>query len=219
MLESIPIAILAGGLATRLRPVTETIPKSMVPISGRPFLEHQVEYLRRQGLRRIVVCAGHLGEQIQHYFGNTLEYSFDGDKPLGTAGALRKALPLLGKEFFVIYGDSYLPTNFAEVSYKFASSGASAQMTVFRNHEPNVWFEGGKILAYDKVSPKPQMQHIDYGLSMFRAEAFNAVRGGDLATVFTDLAVAEKLTGFEVSERFYEIGSPAGLAEFRHDFQ
>jgi NDP-sugar pyrophosphorylase family protein len=219
LLESIPIAILAGGLATRLRPVTETIPKSMVPISGRPFLEHQVEYLRRQGLRRIVVCAGHLGEQIQHYFGNTLEYSFDGDKPLGTAGALRKALPLLGKEFFVIYGDSYLPTNFAEVSYKFASSGASAQMTVFRNHEPNVWFEGGKILAYDKVSPKPQMQHIDYGLSMFRAEAFNAVRGGDLATVFTDLAVAEKLTGFEVSERFYEIGSPAGLAEFRHDFQ
>jgi NDP-sugar pyrophosphorylase family protein len=219
LLESIPIAILAGGLATRLRPVTETIPKSMVPVSGRPFLEHQVEYLRRQGLRRIVVCAGHLGEQIQHYFGDTLEYSFDGDKPLGTAGALRKALPLLGKEFFVIYGDSYLPTNFAEVSYKFASSGASAQMTVFRNHERNVWFEDGRVRAYDKVSPKPQMQHIDYGLSMFRAEAFNAVRGGDLATVFTDLAAAEKLAGFEVSERFYEIGSPAGLAEFRHDFQ
>jgi NDP-sugar pyrophosphorylase family protein len=219
LLESIPIAILAGGLATRLRPVTETIPKSMVPVCGRPFLEHQVEYLRRQGLRRIVVCAGHLGDQIQHYFGDSLEYSFDGDKPLGTAGALRKALPLLGEKFFVIYGDSYLPTNFAKVFQGFMSSSASAQMTVFRNHERNVWFEDGQIRAYDKVNPGPEMQHIDYGLSMFRAWAFDQVRDGDLASVFTDLAAAQKLAGFEVSERFYEIGSPAGLAEFRHDFQ
>jgi NDP-sugar pyrophosphorylase family protein len=190
----------------------------MVPVSGRPFIEHQVEYLRRQGLCRIVVCAGHLGEQIQHYFGDSLEYSFDGETPLGTAGALQKALPLLGEQFFVIYGDSYLPTNFAEVFHGFVSSQAIAQMTVFRNGERNVWFENGKVRAYDKLNPAPEMRHIDYGLSLFRAEAFERLRGGDLAALFTDLLAVGKLAGYEVSERFYEIGSPAGLAEFRHDF-
>ncbi|HWE51471.1 MAG TPA: sugar phosphate nucleotidyltransferase [Bryobacteraceae bacterium] len=219
MLEDIPIAILAGGLATRLRPLTETIPKSMVRVCGRPFIEHQIEYIRRQGLRRIVVCAGHLGEQIQHYFGDSLEYSFDGGTPLGTAGALQKALPLLGERFFVMYGDSYLPTNFSEVMHGFAASGARAQMTVFRHRERNVWFEDGHIRAYDKTKTAPEMQHIDYGLSLFRARAFDKVREGDLATVFNDLLAAGQLAGHEVSERFYEIGSPAGLAEFRHDFQ
>jgi len=194
----------------------------MVPVSGRPFLEHQIEYLRRQGLRRVVICAGHLGEQIQSHFGEALEYSFDGDTPLGTAGALQKALPLLGDRFFVIYGDSYLPTDFTAVLNGFVSSGAAAQMTVFRNRgrweRSNVWFENGRIRAYDKLNPAAEMQHIDYGLSMFRAEAFVHLRDGDLAVVFASLLASKKLAGFEVSERFYEIGSPAGLAEFRHDF-
>src|SRR6266571_2872724 len=121
-LSQIPVAILAGGLATRLRPITEKIPKSLVAVAGRPFLAHQIELLRDQGLRRLVLCVGYLGEMIQREFGDgskwgvRLEYSFDGDQLLGTGGALRKALPLLGEKFFVLYGDSYLPIEFNPVA-------------------------------------------------------------------------------------------------------
>ena len=225
-MDSIPIAILAGGLATRLRPLTETTPKSMLPVNGRPFLEHQLEYLRGQGLRRIVILAGHLGEQIRQHFGNSLECSFDGPTPLGTAGAIKRALPLLGERFFVMYGDSWLPTDFSAVLDGFVFSGARALMTVHRNHDQwdrsNVWFEAGRIRAYCKTNPMPAMQHIDYGLSVFKASAFDQMPAEtpyDLAELFGDLLQTGDLAGYEVRERFYEIGSPTGLAEFTHDFQ
>ena len=118
----IPVAILAGGLATRLRPITEKIPKSLVPVAGRPFLAHQLDLLRSRGIRRAVLCVGYLGEMIQRDFGDgrnsgvQLDYSFDGEKLLGTGGAIKRALPLLGPEFFVLYGDSYLPLDFAPVA-------------------------------------------------------------------------------------------------------
>ena len=225
-MDSTPIAILAGGLATRMRPLTDAVPKSMLPVHGRPFLAHQIDYLRAQGLRRIVVCVGHLGEQISSYFGDTLEYSFDGPIPLGTAGAIRRALPLLGERFFVIYGDSWLPVDFSAILNSFVSSRSSALMTVYRNENrwdrSNVWFDGGRIRAYDKTNPLSEMQHIDYGLSVFSATAFRHVPPDakfDLADLFGTLLGSGDLAAHEVHDRFYEIGSPAGLEEFVHDFQ
>jgi len=222
----IPVAILAGGLATRLRPITEKIPKSLIPVAGRPFLAHQLELLRSRGIRRAVLCVGHLGEMIQREFGDgsvfglKLDYAFDGPKLLGTGGALKRALPLLGMEFFVLYGDSYLPIEYRPIAEFFRRSGKLGCMTVYRNegrHDTsNVVFRDGDIVVYDKKTRLPEMRHIDYGLSLFQATAFNAYPEGepfDLADVMGKLVREKQLAGYEVRERFYEIGSPAGLAE------
>ncbi|HTV41008.1 MAG TPA: nucleotidyltransferase family protein [Candidatus Sulfotelmatobacter sp.] len=233
--EEIPVAILAGGLATRLRPITEKIPKSLVPVAGRPFLAHQIEFLRSRGIRRVVLCVGHLGEMIQQEFGGgeafgiKLDYSFDspgkseaaaGPKLLGTGGAIKRALPLLGKEFFILYGDSYLPIDYAPITEFFHHSGKPGLMTVFRNDgkfdASNVVFAGGEIKVYDKKNKSPEMQYIDYGLSLFKASVFDAYAPDqpfDLADVMGKLVRERQLAGFEVAERFYEIGSHAGLAE------
>jgi NDP-sugar pyrophosphorylase family protein len=224
-LEKIPVAILAGGLATRLRPITEKIPKSLVPVAERPFLAHQLEMLHARGIRRAVLCIGYLGEMIQRDFGGEkygvqLEYSFDGPKLLGTGGAIKRALPMLGEEFFVLYGDSYLPIDYAPIAGFFHRSGKQGLMTVFRNEgkfdASNVVFNDGEIKVYDKKNKFPDMHYIDYGLSMFKAPVFDAYAADqvfDLAEVMGRLVREKQLAGFEVRERFYEIGSPAGLAE------
>jgi NDP-sugar pyrophosphorylase family protein len=224
-LENTPVAILAGGLATRLRPITEKIPKSLVPVAGQPFLAHQLDLLHSRGIRHAVLCVGHLGEMIQRDFGSEkfgikLEYSFDGPKLLGTGGAIKQALPLLGKEFFVLYGDSYLPTDYAPVADAFHRSGKPALMTVYHNEgkfdTSNVVFADGQIKLYDKKLKLPEMQYIDYGLSLFKSSVFDAYAADqafDLAEVMTQLARAQQLAGYEVRERFYEMGKPEGLAE------
>ena len=224
-LDQIPVAILAGGLATRLRPITEKIPKSLVPVAGRPFLAHQLEMLHARGLRRAVLCIGFLGEMIQKEFGHEalgvqLEYSFDGPKLLGTGGAIKRALPKLGPEFFILYGDSYLPLAYAPVADCFHRSGKSGLMTVYRNEgkydTSNVVFRDGEIAVYDKKKRLPEMRHIDYGLSLFKAAVFDAYAADqvfDLAEVMGRLVREKQLAGYEVPERFYEMGSPAGLAE------
>jgi len=222
----IPVAILAGGLATRLRPITEKIPKSLVPVAGKPFLAHQLELLRLRGIRRAVVCTGHLGEMIQRDFGDgaafgvRLDYSFDGPKLLGTGGAIKRALPLLDDEFFVLYGDSYLPVEYHPIAEFFRRSGKPGCMTVYHNQgrydTSNVVFRNGEIAVYDKRSRVPEMQYIDYGLSLFKAPVFNSYTSGqtfDLAEVMDKLVHEKQLAGYEVRERFYEMGSPAGLAE------
>jgi NDP-sugar pyrophosphorylase family protein len=236
----IPVAVLAGGLATRLRPITEKIPKSLIPVAGKPFLAHQLELLRSRGIRRIVLCVGHLGEMIQRQFGDgsafgvKLDYSFDspgrsetetgaeadGPKLRGTGGAIKNALPLLGMEFFVLYGDSYLPIEYRPIAEFFRRSGKLGCMTVYRNEgrydTSNVVFRDGHVVVYDKTNRLPEMQHIDYGLSLFQATVFNACPADkpfDLAEVMGRLVREKQLAGYEVRERFYEIGSPAGLAE------
>jgi len=222
----IPVAVLAGGLATRLRPITEKIPKSLIPVAGKPFLAHQLELLRSRGIRRVVLCVGYLGETIQRQFGDgrafglKLDYAFDGPKLLGTGGAIKNALPLLGMEFFVLYGDSYLPIQYRPVAEFFRRSGKPACMTVYRNEgrydTSNVVFRDGSVVAYDKKNRLPEMRHIDYGLSLFQATVFNAYPADkpfDLAEVMGKLVQEKQLVGYEVRERFYEIGSPAGLAE------
>jgi len=221
----IPVAILAGGLATRLRPITEKIPKSLVPVAGRPFLDHQLEMLHARGLRRVVLCIGHLGEMIQERYGHRahgihIDYSFDGPKLLGTGGAIKRALPLLGREFFILYGDSYLPLPYAPVAEAFHRSGQPGLMTVYHNEgkydTSNVIYRDGEIVLYDKKARLPEMHHIDYGLSLFQTSVFDAYAADqafDLAEVMTRLVREKRLAGYEVHERFYEMGSPAGLAE------
>ncbi len=225
-LSQFPVAILAGGLATRLRPITEKIPKVLVSVAGQPFLAHQLELLRTQGITRAVLCLGHLGEMVQREFGDgsthgmQLDYSFDGPVLLGTGGALKRALPKLGEKFFVLYGDSYLPTPFAPIAETFERSGKPGLMTVYRNQgkydTSNVVFGDGEIKVYDKKLRSPEMHYIDYGLSLFRAKAFDrypADKAFDLADVMRDLVAEKQLAGYEVSERFYEIGSHEGLKE------
>lgn len=227
----LPVAILAGGLATRLHPVTQKIPKALVDINGRPFIAWQLEGLRAQGVSRVVVCAGYLGEQIQdvvadgNQFGLHVDWAFDGPALLGTAGALKHALPLLRGPFFVLYGDAYLPIAWRPVQEAFAASRKPALMTVFDNNRQldrsNVEFEHGRITAYNKRHPTPQMRHIDYGLGIFDPSVFEDVPDGepaDLADVYQSLAESGRLAAFEVHQRFFEIGSFEGLQATRDYF-
>jgi len=220
------VAILAGGLATRLRPITESVPKSLLEVNGEPFVLHQLRLLHANGIGRVVLCVGHLGELVQSAVGDgsavglQVDYSFDGPVLLGTAGAIRNALPKLGNAFFVMYGDSYLLCDYAAIARNFASAGVLGMMAVFRNEgkwdTSNVEFEAGKILAYSKNDRTRRMRYIDYGLGVFRAEAFQSLPAGkacDLAELYTDLLNRNQLAAYEVQERFYEIGSATGLRE------
>jgi MurNAc alpha-1-phosphate uridylyltransferase len=225
---SLPVAILAGGLATRLRPITETIPKALVEVDGRPFAEHQMEWLGTQGIERIVFCVAYLGDRIQAALGNgarwnlSIEYVSDGEPLLGTGGALKRALPALGRAFFVLYGDSLLTCDLRAIERAFTSSGRAGLMTVFRNDDQwdrsNVLFESGRVLRYDKQSRTDDMRHIDYGLGVLTPRAlmpFPSDRPFDLAPVYQRLLAAGDLAAVEVADRFYEIGSPEGLEETR----
>jgi NDP-sugar pyrophosphorylase family protein len=226
MTQMPPVALLAGGLATRLRPLTEQVPKAMLDVAGEPFIAHQLRLLRRENITRVVICSGYLANQIEDYvgdgsaFGLSVTYKIDGPKLLGTGGALRAALDQLGDEFMVMYGDSWLDIAYAPVVEAFRASGQPALMTVFRNEgqwdTSNVWFEDGRIRLYSKRERLPQMRHIDWGLGVVRAEAL-ATRPAnepfDLAEVYSDLSRAGKLAGYEVTTRFYEIGSAEGLKE------
>ena len=222
----LPVALLAGGMATRLRPITEKIPKLLVEVAGEPFFSHQLRLLKKNGLTKIVLCVGYLGDMIVEQYGDgskwgvEIQYSFDGEKLLGTGGAIIRALPKLGDAFYVLYGDSYLPVDYQAVGRAFLESGKLGLMTVFENREAwdasNVWFEDGRIRFYSKKEKVPQMKHIDYGLGLFRAAAFAGLPRDqvvDLAAVQTDLVARGELAGYEMKQRFYEIGSHAGLDE------
>jgi NDP-sugar pyrophosphorylase family protein len=226
MSSNFPVAILAGGLATRLRPLTEKIPKLLIEVAGEPFFSHQIRLLKKAGLTRLVLCVSYLGEKIVECYGDgakwgvQIEYSFDGDKLLGTGGALIRAQPMLGDTFYVLYGDSYLPVDYRAVGEFFLKSKRLGLMTVYENQgyydTSNVWFEAGEIKVYDKKSKIPSMHHIDYGLGVFRAAAFDRFPRDtvvDLADVQKSLVLQKQLAGYEIKERFYEIGSPAGLNE------
>jgi len=222
----LPLALLAGGLATRLGPVTASVPKSLLTVAGEPFIAHQLRLLSDQGVRDVVICCGHLGEQIESFvsggsqFGCRVRYSYDSPGLLGTGGAIRRALHLLGPRFWVMYGDSYLTAPFAPGLEAFHRSGKTALMTVLSNGNrwdaSNVEFASGKIVRYDKHARGPGMRHIDYGLGLFSAEVFRRWAGPavfDLSDLQSRLVQQGSMTGYEVSERFYEIGSPAGLKE------
>jgi NDP-sugar pyrophosphorylase family protein len=173
-----------------------------------------------------VLAIGYLGERIQERFGDGVElgiridYTFDGPRSLGTAGAIRQALHLLPQRFFVLYGDSYLTCDYRAVQDAFRGSGLPGLMTVYRNEGrydgSNVEYANGRILKYDKQNRTPEMRHIDYGLGVFDRSVFAAIPAGevyDLAQVYQNLLSTGNLAAFEVHDRFYEIGSPEGLRE------
>jgi N-acetyl-alpha-D-muramate 1-phosphate uridylyltransferase len=220
------VAILAGGLATRMRPATEKAPKSLLDVAGQPFIARQLDYLARQKVESVVLCAGYLGDMIQDAigdgarFGLRVSYSFDGPKLLGTGGALRRALPRLGDAFFVLYGDSFLPVALAPIAEAFVTSGQPALMTVLENagrwDRSNVLMRDGRLIEYNKAAAGAHFTFIDYGLGLLKADvlqAFPEDAAFDLADIYHRLSLAGQLAAFEVRERFYEIGSPDGLAE------
>ena|SRR6266850_4003864 len=218
--------ILAGGLGTRMRPLTDKIPKTLLPVCGRPFAYHQLHWLAAQGVTEVVYCVGHKGHLIREYWASeqppipSIRYVDEGDHLRGTGGAIRLALDqgVLEESFLVIYGDSFLPVEFAPIWQAFRSSNRPALMTVLRNEgrwdRSNVIYENGRVILYDKTA-NAAMRYIDYGLSAFRRELFENIpdKVFDLSALFHDLSLQGNLAGFEVRERFYEIGSPEGLAD------
>jgi len=225
---SLPVAILAGGVATRLGPLAKGTPKALIDVAGRPFAAHQLKLLKKNGIDKVVFCVGHLGDRIQAALGDgshfdlKVQYAFDGPKLLGTGGALRQALPLLGQSFFVLYGDSYLDCDYAEIEAYFTATGKPGLMTLFHNRNrwdrSNIVFRDGVISRYDKTHSTPDMEYIDYGLGILRAEALEVYPAGsplDLETVYQGLITRGLLAGFVATRRFYEIGSLQGLEETR----
>jgi NDP-sugar pyrophosphorylase family protein len=223
----LPVVILAGGLATRLRPITEKIPKSMIEICGKPFAHWQAKQLANAGVKEVLYCVGYKSDLIEHYLGDgskyglQISYSHDGPKQLGTGGAIVKALPKLGEKFMVLYGDSYLPIEYPKIFNKFDECHKPALMTVFANNGKydlsNVEFSSGVLIQYNKSVASPEMRHIDYGLSCFHKSVFFNYTQDlplDLAQICTDLANQNQLAGYEVDERFYEIGSRQGILDF-----
>jgi NDP-sugar pyrophosphorylase family protein len=222
----LPVAILAGGLATRLRPITEKIPKALIEVAGKPFIFHQLQYLRKEGIKKVVLCLGYLCEMIQEEVGDgskfdlDITYSYDGDFLLGTGGSIKKALPLLDENFYVLYGDSFLPIHFSQVEESFLNSKKLALMTVILNEnqwdKSNVIFKDGIVLEYNKKEPKSEMKFIDYGLGILSKSLFDKYEekvAFDLADFYHLLSIENQLAGFEVKERFYEIGSHQGIKE------
>ena len=225
---TLPIAILAGGLATRLGDIAAATPKSLVDVAGKPFIAHQLALLRRHGVDEVVVCVGHLGEQVRAVIGGgsaygvRVRYSCDGERRLGTGGALRQAASLLGPAFLVLSGDSYLECDYQAIAAAFSASGRDGLMTVLRNEgrwdRSNVLYEDGRIVRYDKADATPDMRHIDYGLGVLKAavlDAYPAECALDLAAVYRELVERDQLAAYEVSGRFYEIGTPEGLEDTR----
>ena len=219
--------ILAGGLGTRMRPLTDVCPKTLIPVAGHPFAWHQLHWLARQGVTEVVYSIGHMGEMIERFWNNepwpvpSIRFVNEGENLLGTGGAVKLALDrdLLREQFLVLYGDSFLPIRFGPFWKAFQASRQPAMMTVLRNEgrwdRSNVLYNQDRIVLYDK-NPTPEMRHIDYGLSAFHRKVFAGAPAGpfDLATLFHEMSLAGQLGGFEVTERFYEIGSPQGLRDF-----
>jgi NDP-sugar pyrophosphorylase family protein len=235
---TLPVAILAGGLAMRIRPLTEKTPKSLLDIAGRPFIDHQLSLLRKNGMQKIVLCLGFLGEQVEAFVGNgtrwelEVTYSYDGPSLAGTGGAIKKALPLLGKDFFVMYGDSYLPIDYKAVERAYREASMPALMTVYKNEgrwdSSNVVFIPsdkanccGTVKFYSKEECVPGMDYIDYGLSCFSADIFSSEKKSsfDIADLYSKLINDCKLAAFEVKERFYEVGSFEGIKDLTSLFE
>lgn len=226
--------VLGGGVGTRMRPRTETIPKPLLAVAGEPFAVHQLRWLVSEGVTDVVYSIGYLGHMIRdelmsrHDLGCAVRFVDEGEQLLGTGGAVRLAVDqgAVKGAFFVLYGDSYLQVDLASVADCFEHSDAEALMTVYRNDgardASNVQFDGRRVVRYDKHEPDPSgagMHYIDYGLSVLQAESVRArVSSGsrrDLADMLNAMSLEGRLAGYEAQHRFFEIGSPAGLGELQ----
>ncbi len=225
-LEEVPIVILAGGLATRLYPITEKVPKALLEITGIPFADYQLKLLKRNGFKKIIYSVAYLGERIQNYVGDgsryglNVSYVYDGNKLLGTGGAIKKIAQNINQPFFITYGDTYLPVDYKAIWSKYESSQRPWLMTVFKNDnnldQSNVIFNGEEVLKYSKKEKLSDMKHIEYGLLIGEPQALLNERreAFDLADLLSSLVADKQMAAYEVYQRFYEIGSKVGLKEF-----
>ena len=224
------VVILAGGLATRLRPLTEKIPKSMIAIGGRPFIEHQLEVIKKQGFKKVIICVGYLGETVEAHIkgmdfnGLDIQFRYDGNTLLGTGGAIKKVLNDLSERFIVIYGDSYLKCEYRDIVEYFdnkrGKSDVLGLMTVFENNgmydKSNVVFKDNEIVTYDKRNSSKDMLYIDWGFNVLTKSAFEILPNKsvfDLSELLVEMVRRTKLAGYEVLNRFYEIGSRKGIED------
>jgi MurNAc alpha-1-phosphate uridylyltransferase len=224
-----PIVILAGGLATRLRPITEKIPKSLIEINGEPFVIHQLKLLEKKGFKKIHFCLGFLGDQVEHvvrksafYKRLSISFSYDGETLLGTGGTIRKIINELPEYFFITYGDSYLDVDFRGVQKSFLLNKDffSSLMTVYENcglfDTSNVIFENGIIQLYSKEKKDSRMTYIDYGIGILSNKSMDFYSSNsifDLAELYENLSLKKELFGYKVFQRFYEIGSLKGIED------
>ena len=219
--------ILAGGLATRLGERTDSLPKALLPIAGRPFLAWQIDALARSGFSQVLMCIGHFGAQLRDFlgdgaaFGVTAAYSEDGPHLLGTGGALRKALGLLEPTFLVTYGDSYLPFDYAAPLQDLDDHPeALGTMSVFKNEgawdSSNTEVCADQVLRYEKGGSDAALRYIDYGALALRRSVI-AERPAELAfgleRIQSELALNGSLRALLARERFYEIGSEVGIRD------
>jgi NDP-sugar pyrophosphorylase family protein len=223
----LPVVILAGGLATRMKPITEKIPKSLIDIKGKPFIYYQLKLLEKNDVDYVILCLGHLGEQVVEYLNSKtnfvmqIDYSFDGEKLLGTGGAIKYIGSKLPEVFFVLYGDSYLDVEYKKIESVYFTSGKKGLMTIFKNDDQwdssNVIFKNNKLIKYSKKDKSERMNYIDYGLGILNKKVFAKYSehdSFDLAGIYEELSECNELYGYEVFNRFYEIGSKNGLKEF-----
>ena len=224
----LPIAILAGGLATRIKPISDSIPKSLIVINNKPFLEWQLQLLEKNKCKLVVICVSHKSKMIKDFIKNrtksslNIHLSFDGTKQLGTGGALVKAKELLGTAFMVLYGDSYLSVNYEKISNYFVESNNLGLLTIMRNKlnaEPsNVVYKNGYVQKYDKKIFSEDMRYIDFGLSAFKSEALDGYPANeimDLSLIHSSLATRRELLGYKVRQRYFEVGSFQGIQDFQ----
>jgi N-acetyl-alpha-D-muramate 1-phosphate uridylyltransferase len=226
--EKLQIVILAGGKGTRLHPLTQTTPKNMIKVNGKPFLTYQIELLKKNNIYDIVICVGFFSEKIVNYYGDgkkfdvNIRYAFEKtDNLLGTAGALKNAEQYLKDEFFVMYGDSYLPVNFYKIFTEFKRSGKLGLMTIYKNvnkfDKSNTSIANGLVTNYNKSRERSDLQYIDYGLLVLKKKILENIipqKVIDLDFIIKQLIEKKELAAYEVNERFYEIGSFSGIKDF-----
>ena len=222
------IMILCAGLATRLYPITNYIPKYLYPINGIPFVDYQLRLLKQSGFDHVVLCVGKFGGIIREYvshgskWGLSVEYSYIDINNEGTANAIKKTRMYVDDDFFVMYGDSYLPVNYKKIQRKYELSGNKGSMTIYNNHDEqlhknNVYYKNKMIIKYSKTENVLPMNYLDYGISIFNKKALDKVDDlcyTDLSVIHTNLIAEKQLLPFIIKSRFYEVGSLRGIQDF-----
>ena len=228
-----PLVILAGGMAKRLGNISIDTPKCLIPVAGKPFIDWQVEYAAKQGVKDIYICSGWLANKIEEHFneykykGLNITVVADGKELLGTGGAISNILKILPKSFFVLYGDTYLPIDFKALVdfHKNKINPENSLLTIYKNNSKldvsNIIYENNVIIKYSKTKLEKKMKHIDYGLSIMTQEAFTTYRHDrffDLGDLYEFLVEHKLIHPYLATERFYEIGTPESLAETNQYF-
>jgi len=229
-LKDVQVVVLMGGLGTRLKEFTKECPKPLVEVNNRPFFDYSLDLLMKAGFRKYLFLIGYKADMIEEYYGNgsdkgiSIQYCYDGEKLLGTGGAVRRAYDYLEDDFLLMYGDSFMDIDYEETVYRYYEGKLHrrrALMTVLHNNnmfdKSNVVMKEGKIALYDKHNPTPEMNYIDYGVCMYEKSLFAEYEPEykfDIAEIQNRLSLSGEITAHEVTKRFYEIGSPESLKEF-----